>query len=308
VALSRKFLWVKVDRDRTPEVARRFSVSAYPTLLTLGRKSEKIHRFSGFRKPAAFVQELEAALRRYDLYRKGKEWDEPDPRPPGLCDEGTVETFAAPSEEVPAGIAFCGGTTWIAQGGRLHPLGRDASFAVAASIIDLCSDGTRLYGIDYGWTAGKPIYVLDPGTGKVIRRIVTEANRKNRAHGAKGIAWRKGRLYALEGMRGVIHEIDPETGAVTRRIETDARSLAGLAFDGRAFVAGSRDALSWLDPETGRTVRKLAVHYPLRTVGFHEGSYYLMEQPVFGHDKQHRRVRLWPKKTLVYQLTLRTGR
>ena len=304
MALSRKFHWVEINRDHTPALPKQFGVNAYPTLLTLGRADEKVHRFSGFKKPADFLPKLKDALRRFDLYRQGKEWDEPNARPLSICDEGTVEIISAPSEGIPDGLAFLAGRTYIAQQGKLTWLGADKAFAIEPSIIDLCTDGTKLYGIDYGWTAGRPIYVLDAETGAVVETIVTEANRQNRAMGAKGLAWCKGKLYALEGMRGVIHEVDPATGAVARRIQTDARWLAGLTFDGKAFVAGSRDALYWFDPATGKTVRKVAVNYPLRTVGFHEGSYFLMEQPVFGHDKEHQRVRVWPKKVLVFKLTL----
>jgi hypothetical protein len=306
VALSKKFHWVEINRDKTPEIPKRFSVQAYPTLLTLGKGGEKIHRFQGFSKPTPFLLQLKDALRRYDLYLAGKEWDDPDPRPANLCAEGTVEASAAPSNEIPDGIAFLGDRVYVAQRGTLAWLGGDKTFEVARTIIDLCTDGKVLYGIDYGWTAGRPIYVIDPKDGRVTREIVTKKNLEQKAMGAKGIAWRNGKLYALEGMRGVIHEVDPKTGDVTRRIETEGRWLAGLAFDGRAFVAGSRTALWWFDPERGTTVRKLAVNYPLRTVGYHDGSYFLMEQPVFGHDTQNRRVRLWPRKMLVYKLTLRT--
>ena len=106
-------------------------------------------------------------------------------------------------------------------------------------------------------------------------------------------------------MRGVLSEVDPETGAVTRTVQAEARWLSCLAFDGTHFVAGSREALFWIDPETGKTVRKVPVHYPVRAVAFHGGAYYLMEQPVFGNDVKHERVRVWPKRTLVYKLTLR---
>ena len=89
MALSRKFLWVKVDRDVTPDVPKRFGVHAYPTLLTLGAKEEKVHRTSGFKKPPEFRAQLDDALRRVALYKAGKEWDEPNPRPASVCDAGT---------------------------------------------------------------------------------------------------------------------------------------------------------------------------------------------------------------------------
>ena len=51
--------------------------------------------------------------------------------------------------------------------------------------------------------------------------------------------------------------------------------------------------------------RRVAVNYPVRCLTWHDGALYLMEQPVFGHDKEHKRVRIWPKKTVIYKLTLR---
>jgi hypothetical protein len=302
-------VWVKVDRDVTPDVAKRFGVSAYPTLLTVGDDMEKVHRFQGFKKPAEFKAQLEEALRRWKLYRAGEEWDKPEPRPATICDEGTVESFPAPSEEVPSGLAFLDDALWVAQQGELFRL--DARSEVAArhviprTVRDLCTDGKLLYGMEYGWTAGDPIHVIDPATGKTTRRIVTAANAENRAKGAAGVAWRDGRLWVLAGMRGVLSEVDPATGDVTRTLQAEARWLSCLAFDGTHFVAGSREALYWIDPETGKTVRKVLVNYPVRAVAFHDGAYYVMEQPVFGHDVKHQRVRIWPERMLVYKLTLK---
>jgi len=287
----------------------RFDVHAFPTLLTLGDQDEKIHRFSGFQKPDAFTASLEDALARYALYRAGKEWDEPEPRAPSITSEGTVELMPAPSEEVPNGLAFLGDLLYVAQGATLFRVDPatgavQAKHELPASVRDLCSDGTRLYAMEYGWTAGKPIHVVDPKTGRVLRSIVTEANAKNKAFGAAGVAWRDGRLWVLEGMQGRIHEVDPETGAVRRTVQTERRWLTGLAWDGDAFVAGSRDALLLLDPETGAVRREVKTHYPLRALAAHGGRVLLMEQPVFGHDKDHRRVRIWPKQTFVHVLTL----
>ena len=95
MALSRKFHWVKVNRDRTPDIPKRFGVQSYPSLITLGKKREKIHRFQSYKKPPEFKKQLEDALRRYGLYLKGQEWDEPEQRPATICNEGTVESFPA---------------------------------------------------------------------------------------------------------------------------------------------------------------------------------------------------------------------
>jgi hypothetical protein len=311
VAKSKRFVWLLVNRDRTPDVPKRFNVSAYPTLLTLGDDLEKVHRFHGFRTEAEVLAELDDALARYAKYREGEEWDTPKPRPERLCEDVETATFPAPTGDVPAGITVWGDDLWVGQLGKLRRVRRDtgkllAEFDLPRSVLDLCTDGKLLYAVESGWTAGKPIHVLDPTTGKELRRIVTEANRKSRALGAKGIAWRNGKLYVLAGMRGVIHELDPADGRVLRSIRTPKKWLAGLdvqVVEGRAtFVAASRTHLFRFDAETGELVSELPVNYPLRCVAVNGADTYVMEQPVFGYDEQHRRVQEWPRETLVYRL------
>ena len=309
MALSRKFIWVKIDRDETPALPKEFNVSAYPTLLTLGEKREKVHRLSGYRKPGELTGELNDALRRHALYLKGEEWDTPAPRPAKICDRGKVETLMAPSGEVPAGIAFLGGDLWVGQVGKLFRLDPKtaevkATFELNRSIMDLCTDGEVLYGLESGWTAGRPIHVIDPKTGKTMRTIVTEANAKARSHGARGIVYRDGALYVLEGMRGLIHRVDPDTGEVRNTLKTGESWLMGLDFDGKHFVTGTRTHLIHLDAGTGRALRKTPVNYPLRAVGVHAGAIYLMEQPIFGYDKAHKRIQVWPQKTRIHRLAL----
>ena len=80
MASSRQFVWVTVNRDRTPDVPTQYAVSAYPTLLTVGPNNEKIHRFQSFQKPPEFLASLNASLRRWGLYKNGEPWAEPAPR------------------------------------------------------------------------------------------------------------------------------------------------------------------------------------------------------------------------------------
>lgn len=146
--------------------------------------------------------------------------------------------------------------------------------------------------------------MIDPRTGKTIRTIVTAANQEKKVHSTRGIAWRGGKLYVLSGMSGVLHEVDPHTGAVTREINSAEKRLCGLDFDGRHFMAGTRTHLVLLDPKSGEVVKKVPVSYSLRNVAFHQGAFYLLEQPIFGFDKQHQRIRVWPKQTVIHKLTL----
>ena len=91
VAESRKFHWVTVLRDSVPDVTKRFNVSAFPSLMVIGRNEEKVYRWSGYKLPEPFMEELDEALRRYRLYSRGKEWDTPDPRPETVIDEVAIE-------------------------------------------------------------------------------------------------------------------------------------------------------------------------------------------------------------------------
>ncbi len=308
MAASRSFIWVVVDRDFTPDLAKTFNVSAYPSFIVLNKDQEKVHRFQAYMKPPDFIGQLGEGLKRYALYSSGQEWDEANPRAQLLTVEATVTTMNAPLNKVPAGIAFLKGDMWVAYMGTLYQL--DAAtgavkknFEMDGSILDITSDGKVLYGMESGWTAGKPIHVIDPATGKDLRQIVTAANKENKSYGAKGVTWLKGKLYVLE-FYGKIFEVDPQTGVVGRTITTKERSVSGLDFDGEHFVFGSRTDLILINPETGATVRKVPVNYPLRFVKFWKGTYYTMEQPIFGFSKDHKTIQVWPRQAKIYRLTL----
>ena len=327
VALSRRFLWVEVNKDHPPgdAIAKRFNVSAYPSFITINRKQEKIYRFSAYMKPPQFVGELNEALRRWNLYRAGQEWDDPASRPETICDQGTVETVRAPGSGVSGGIAVHGGDLLLAQWpdrlpGSGSDEGREPSATlyrldlatgavkgkapISTSIADVCSDGRTLFAVESGWTAGFPIHEIDVATGTNVRAIVTEENKKNKSYGAKGIACHRDRLFVLDGMPGTIHEVDKVTGGIVRTLTTGEKWLAGLAVDGDLFVAGSRTAIFWINPESGQVVRKVPVNYQIRSIEAHGGAIYIMEQPVFGYDKEHRWIQVWPRpsQTVIYKL------
>lgn len=309
VALSKKFIWVEVNRDHTPEIPKKFNVSAYPSLIILGDKQEKIHRFDSYMKAKEFTKQLEEGLNRYALYRKGEEWDTPNPRPATICDEGGIKTFKAPSTKVPAGIEFLKRDLWVGQTGVLYRLNRETGrvkreIPMQGSIMDIATDGKRLFAVESNWTAGGSIYELDPETGAIIGKMMNSPSIE-KGSGANGIAYANGMLYILSGMRGILYEVDPDSGKVLKSVQTPERWLTGLAYDGEHLVAGSRTALFLLDPQSGAVVRKVPVNYRLRSVGYYAGEYYLMEQPIFGFDKYHKGVQIWPQETLLYKLSLK---
>lgn len=312
MALSRKFHWVRVDRDKTPRIPKRLNVSAYPSLLVLGRNDENIHRFQSFMEPEDFVYELAVGLKRYRDYAAGRPWNLPPTRVPRICDEPGVTTLPAPSAKVPSGIVGYGDKLIVCQTGELLTLDRDSgkvlSRFASPRCQDITTDGKRLYAVEAGWTSGKPIHVLDATTGKVVREIVTKTNLGKRGSGARGICWRDGKLYVLH-IYGQVFEVDPATGAVERSFDTEKKWVFGLCFDGQHFVCGSRDGLVFIDPSSFKVAREIKTYYRLRALGFAHDTYYMMEQPVFGYGTKQERIQVWPRKgeTRIYRLPAKHG-
>lgn len=92
VAASKSYIWVEINKDRTPALAKQFNVVAFPSYIVVNKELEKIHRFQAFMKPDEFVAQLQEGLTRYDLYKSGKEWDTPNPRPDTLCADAIIRT------------------------------------------------------------------------------------------------------------------------------------------------------------------------------------------------------------------------
>jgi hypothetical protein len=291
---------VTIDRDRTPEIPKRFNVAAYPSVLVLGAADENVHRFQGFAKKEVHRARLEEALRRHALYREGKPWDAPDPRPAAIAEGEGVSSLPAPSDEIPGGIAALGEDLWVAQGERILRLDPATGkvrgeIGAGGGVAGIAARGDSLWLLPFDWTAGGAIRVLDPSTGKTLCEVVTEGNRKNRHSGAKGIAWHGDRLFVLEGMEGRIRELDPATGAVRATLETKRTWLGGLASDGRHLLTAGGGKLLRIDPDSGAIARERPLNYGVRCLGFREGAVLLMEQPEFGFGRSHERIQVRPR-------------
>jgi len=308
VAFSRQFTWVLVNRDETPEITKRYRVTAHPTLLFLNPKDEMIHRFSGYKLPAELLAEFFEAAGRWSQYRAGQPWDVKVPRPAGIITGKKVVRIPAPFPGPSSGLTVYGDDLFVAERGKLHRLdGKTGAvkktIAVPESVLDLTTDGELLYALESGWTAGKPIHVIDPETDRIVRTIVTEANLEKKGFGAKGIAWRDGKLWVLEGMKGRLHQVDPKTGEILQTVSGKATWLSGLAWDGTRFVTGSRDAVVFLDPRSGAVSLSVPVQYRLRSVAVTGDDVLLMEQPIFGYDRKHERIQVWPEKNFIYRVS-----
>jgi len=316
VALSKKFRWVEVNRDHTPAIPKLFSVNAYPSLIVIGAKREKIYRFQSFMPPNELIKNLQEGLRRYGLYKSGKEWDRRTPRAATICDDAAVQTFRAPSEEQPGGLAVLGGKLFVAQGAKLHQVDlltgkTEKSFDLPRPARGLCTDGRFVYAIDYGWTAGKPIYVFDPAEGKVVREIVTQANKVNRYMAASGITFIGDRLFVLS-RRSDLSELDLATGAVIKLRKLPEHCWK-LAFDGEHLISAShvsanQQHLLLIDPNTLKVVRRVPLNYGISAIACRDGAILMMEHPVRGFDTNHKPVRIYPDQMLIHQVRLTTLR
>jgi len=299
----RRLVWVLPDPERGQELRARFHVVGFPTLLLLGPGEENIHRTAGYLAPKALSDFLREGLRRYELFARGLAWDVPEPRSDRLSPKYAFDTLPAPSSDCPFGIAFIGGTLFVQQGQTVFKLdektGETLDRLVSPGIgADLASDDSFLYAIDYCWTSGQPVYVIDPADGEIVRTIVTQANATSRMCATSGVEAHAGRLWVLE-LTGRIHEVDPESGNIVRTMETE-RDLRGLAYDGEHLVSLSAKGVVFLDPASGRLDRMVPMNYPLRSIGFHGERFFLMEQPVEGFDRNHDPMRISPKASVLY--------
>lgn len=310
--MSRKFRWIEVNRDHTPKIPSEFQVNAYPSLMVIGGKREKIYRFKSFMKPAEFMSHLQEGLKRFALYKKGEAWDLRAPRPESICDGAMVQTLAAPSEEQPGGVAVLRGQLWTAQADKLYSINLktgkiDQVIKMPRAVRGLSANQGLLFAVDYGWTAGNPIYVVDPGKGKVVREIVTVANKKNKFMAASGICWADGKLLVLSRFNKV-HEVDPESGVVLSERQMPERGWK-IAFDGQHLITvthptSKNRSIMFLDVESLKVVRRVPMNYGVGALAAHDGGLWMMEHPVLGFDTNHKRVRLWPERTLLYQVRI----
>ena len=304
--LSRKFIWVWVDRDKTPIIPKEFNIYGYPTLLTLNAKREMVHRFTGYKEAPRFLEALEEALSCFKLYLQGKEWIKLPPRAKSLTKDFEVSTIPVLRQSRIGGITVLGNDLWLAQNGRLIKLdvktGKVRDEFLVSTTSDICTDGKVLYLGAYGWTKGNPIRVVDPADGTVIREIVTRKNLGNRASGSFGIAYRNGMLF-VGGMRGKIHEIDPATGDITQTFKIGNIRHGAMTFNGDDLLVACFDHLARIDPATGKTMGKIPMNHPVSLVSMDGDQILLAEKWIYGYTKDHKKIRIYPETIEISRLT-----
>lgn len=92
-----RFVSIKMDMEKGEgkELAKRYGVKVYPTMLVLGADGKVIHRFTGARSPQSLVQEVGRALSDSTAYGPVKARFDAGDRTPRLVTEYLVNAVAA---------------------------------------------------------------------------------------------------------------------------------------------------------------------------------------------------------------------
>jgi hypothetical protein len=305
--MANTFTWVMLDKEADKEELAPLHVFAFPSILILGPKNENIYRFSGFRLPTNFLADLDEALRRYSLFEKGEDWDTKKPRPSTLFPGKKLDTIPLPINEAGHGITFVDGMLFVVQARNLFGFDAETlewkySFPLPAkNIHDICTDGTLIYALPWGWSKGDPIYAIDPATGETVVEIVTERNKKQRHSSAQGIEWVKGELLVMADM-GRIYAVNPTDGVIRISLKTDTPGY-GLVYNGEFLVTANQRGVHFMTL-SGQHKRSVATNYPLGSVSFHDGMYYLTESEIRGFDRKHNFTKIWPEESVLYKAKL----
>lgn len=307
VESSSAFTWVLYEQNKHREELEPFNVFTFPSVLILGPKNENILRIEGFRPVRKFMADLADALGRYELFEKGEVWDTPRPRPSTLMPGLASDAMELPINEAGHGVTFVEGKLWVVQARNLFGFDADTlkwetSYPLPTNHIrDICTDGNLIYALPWGWTKGDPIFAIDPATGQTVTQVATERNKKQRHSSAQGIEWFMGELYVLAD-GGRIYAVDPVTGEIRISMKVDMPCY-GLAWNGEHFVTVSKKGVHFLTP-SGKLKRSVATNYPLGSVGYNDGTYYLFESEIRGFDREHRFVKIWPQETVLHKVKL----
>lgn len=308
--LTERFVFVYVDKNVTPEIPKRFSVTGYPSLIVLNEKLEAIYRFKGFQEPAPFIDHLATALDRWEEYTAGRSWVPEPTRPASLVDAFPVTTFDLAFDDQVYAQCRQGGLNWFARETSLisvDPETGTMSHRLALPdnlfISDLASDGKRIYLLPSGWTAGMGILIFDPAQGAITGQVVTEANKAHKSHGARGLHAVDGKLYVLDGMLGKIHELNPTSGEILGTLQLKGKWLNGLDRLGDNWITSSRSGLHLFNPATGVERGRLDTHYQVRTLAVEDRQVMVTESFIYDFDIHHKKIQLWPKINRLYWFT-----
>ncbi|MDI6751253.1 MAG: thioredoxin domain-containing protein [bacterium] len=68
ILLSKSLVSVKIDCEKTPELAKKFQVRGLPTILFISPEGNVIHKVIGYRPQDAFLSEMKTALSSFEVW------------------------------------------------------------------------------------------------------------------------------------------------------------------------------------------------------------------------------------------------
>ena len=152
------------------------------------------------------------------------------------------------------GVTYDGRQVWFCSRNRMNVL--DPASGKTVRRIDIAGDaGTAFDGRYLYQIAEGRILKIDPETGSVLAAIPAPGG-----GGDSGLAWGEGTLWVGQYRERKIHQIDPETGKVLRTIEA-TRFVTGVTWVEdelwHGTWEGEQSEVRRVDPRTGEVLERL---------------------------------------------------
>jgi len=152
------------------------------------------------------------------------------------------------------GVTYDGRQVWFCSRNRLNVL--DPASGKTVRRIDIAGDAGTAYDGRYLYQIAEGrILKIDPETGAVLAAIPAPGG-----GGDSGLAWGEGTLWVGQYRERKIHQIDPETGKILRTIQSN-RFVTGVTWVEdelwHGTWEGEQSDLRRVDPHTGEVLERL---------------------------------------------------
>jgi len=159
-----------------------------------------------------------------------------------------------PGVDQVGGVTYDGEQIWFAAGGSIEALD-PGNGKLNRRIETPAHAGTAFDGQHLFQIAEKQIHKIDPGSGRVLATIPAPGD-----GGDSGLAWAEGTLWVGVYRERKIHQIDPETGKILRTLPCN-RFVTGVTWvDGELWHGtweNDESDLRRIDPESGEVLERL---------------------------------------------------
>jgi glutamine cyclotransferase len=159
-----------------------------------------------------------------------------------------------PGVDQVGGVTYDGEQIWFAAGGSIEALD-PGSGKLNRRIETPAHAGTAFDGRHLFQIAEKQIHKIDPGSGRVLATIPAPGD-----GGDSGLAWAEGTLWVGVYRERKIHQIDPETGKILRTLPCN-RFVTGVTWvDGELWHGtweNDESDIRRIDPENGEVLERL---------------------------------------------------